>query len=115
MKMSKKLQELRDQRGKLVADARAIVNKAETEKRSATAEESAQFDAMMKQVGDLGDEVRRHEALAEAERAAAAEVARGLDSAKDEARGHAGDPGVELRTKAFSKMIVSGVRSLNDA
>jgi HK97 family phage major capsid protein len=112
---SVKLKELRDQRGKLVADARAILNKAEAEKRSATSEESAQFDAMMKQVGDLGDEVRRHESLAEAERDAAAQVARGLDSAKDEARGKEADPGVELRTKAFSKLIVSGVRSLNDA
>lgn len=110
-----KLKELRDQRGKLVADARAILNKAESEKRSATAEESAQFDSMMKQVGDLGDEIRRHESLAEAERAAAAQVAAGLDSAADEARGKAGNPDVEFRTKAFGKLIVSGVRSLNDA
>lgn len=111
---SVKLKELRDQRGKLVADARAILNKAETEKRSATAEESAQFDAMMKQVGDLGDEIRRHEALVEAERVAAAQVAAGLDSAKDELRGKAGDPDVELRTKAFTKLIVSGARSLSE-
>lgn len=108
------LKELREQRGKLVADARAILDKATVEKRSPTAEESAQFDAMMKKVGDLGDEVRRHESLAEAERDAAAQVARGLASAADEARGGSADPEVELRTKAFTKMIVSGVRSLNE-
>ena len=113
--MSNKLKDLRDQRGKLVADARAILEKASAEKRSASAEESAQFDAMMKQVGDLGDEVRRHESLVEAERDAAAQVARGIDSATDEARGKSADPEVELRTKAFTKLIVSGARSLNDA
>lgn len=113
--MSNKLKDLRDQRGKLVADARAILDKAEAEKRSASTEESAQFDAMMKQVGDLGDEVRRHEALVEAERDAAAQVARGMDSAQGEARGAAADPEVELRTKAFTKLIISGQRSLNDA
>ena len=113
--MSNKLKELRDQRGKLVADARAILDKASAEKRSASAEESAQFDAMMKQVGDLGDEVRRHESLVEAERDAATQVARGVASATDEARGKASDPEVEFRTKAFGKLITSGVRSLNDA
>lgn len=109
-----KLKELRDQRGQLVADARAILNKAEAEKRGTSAEENAQYDALMKKVGDLGDEIRRHEALVEAERDAAAQVARGVDSAKDEARGAAADPAVELRTKAFTKLIVSGQRSLND-
>lgn len=112
---SVRLKELRDQRGQLVADARAILNKADAEKRGTSAEENAQYDALMKKVGDLGDEVRRHEQLAEAERDAAAQVARGVDSAKDEARGKSGDPEVELRTKAFSKLITSGVRSLNDA
>lgn len=106
--MSNKLKDLRDQRGKLVADARAILNKAEAEKRSASAEESAQFDAMMKQVNGLGDEVRRHESLVEAERDAAAQVARGLDSATDEARGKSADPDVEFRTKAFGKLLVEG-------
>lgn len=113
--MSNKLKDLRDQRGKLVAEARAILDKAGAEKRSASAEESAQFDAMMKQVGDWGDEIRRHESLVEAERDAAAQVARGVASAGDEARGKAADPDVEFRTKAFGKLITSGVRSLNDA
>lgn len=106
--MSNKLKELRDKRGQLVADARAILNKAEAEKRSATAEENGQFDAMMTQVGDLGDEIRRHETLVEAERAAAAQVAQGLDSANNEARGGASDPTVEFRTKAFGKLLVEG-------
>lgn len=113
--MSNKLKELRDQRGKLVADARAILDKAEAEKRSASAEENGQYDAMLKKVGDLGDEIRRHELLIEAERDAATQVARGIDSAKGEARGTAADPDVEFRTKAFTKLITSGSRSLNDA
>lgn len=106
--MSNKLKALRDQRGKLVADARAILEKANTEKRSASAEENGQFDTMMKQVNDLGDEIRRHEALVEAERDAAAQIARGMDSARDEARGNAADPDVELRTKAFGKLLIEG-------
>lgn len=103
-----KLKELRDQRGQLVADARAILNKAEAEKRGTSAEENSQYDALMKKVGDLGDEIRRHEALVEAERDAAAQVARGVDSAKDEARGGSADPAVELRTKAFGKLLIEG-------
>lgn len=113
--MSNKLKDLRDQRGQLVHDARAILDKAEAEKRSASAEENGQYDAIIKKVGDLGDEIRRYEALADAERDAAAQVARGIDSAKDEARGKSADPEVELRSKAFTKLITSGVRSLNDA
>lgn len=111
--MSNKLKELRDQRGQLVHDARAILEKAGAEKRSASAEENAQYDALIKKVGDLGDEIRRYEQLADAERDAAAQVARGTDSAKDEARGGSADPEVELRTKAFTKLLVSGHRSLN--
>jgi len=109
-----KLNELREQRGQLVHDARAILDKAEAEKRSATAEETAQFDALMDKVNGLADEVRRHESLAEAERQAAETALRGQDDARGRAVGKAGDPGVDVRSAAFSKLILQGVRSLND-
>jgi HK97 family phage major capsid protein len=47
------IKELLEKRAKCIADARAIHNKAETEKREPTAEERTQFDALMKEAGDL--------------------------------------------------------------
>jgi len=110
-----KLKELRDQRGKLVHDARELLNKAEAEKRSLNEAESRSYDELMGKVADIGATVEREEKLVEAERSAAADVARGIDSATGEARGKSVDPEVELRTKAFTKLIISGARSLNDA
>ena len=57
------IQELRQRRAKLVADARAILNTADAAKRELSAEESANYDALMKQVTDLGDDIGRRERL----------------------------------------------------
>ena len=51
----------RENRAKLVADARAIVNTADSEKRSMTAEENAQFERMMADVDKLGQEIDSEE------------------------------------------------------
>jgi HK97 family phage major capsid protein len=61
------VKELLEKRAKAIADARAIYNKAEQEKREPTAEERQQFDALMKQAAEfkekadnmLADETRR--------------------------------------------------------
>lgn len=108
------LKELREQRGKLIHDARELLNKAEAEKRSLTAAEDATYAELIGKQEELRSSIEREEKLAEAERDAAAQVARGLDSAKGGQRGNAADPEVELRTKAFTKLIISGARSLND-
>jgi HK97 family phage major capsid protein len=60
--------ELRTQRAKLVADARAIYKLAEGEKRSPNAEEREQFDRIMADVDRLGDEANKLDKLELAER-----------------------------------------------
>lgn len=56
--------ELRQKRAKLVEDARAIYNRAETENRSLTGDEEQQFDRMMADVDAMGAQVQRMERLA---------------------------------------------------
>jgi len=65
------LKKMRDERGKLVKDARAIQDKADTEERKLTAEESEQFDKLMERQQELADQIQREVDLKEAERAAA--------------------------------------------
>jgi HK97 family phage major capsid protein len=70
--MSQKLQELRDARGKAIHDARAILDKADAEKRSLTTEEDAKYKEIFGKSEELRASIEREEKLAEAERDAAA-------------------------------------------
>lgn len=61
------LQEMLDSRNKLVAEARALNDKANAEGREFTPEEEAQYSAIMKDAGDLRAKVDRERAIADAE------------------------------------------------
>lgn len=63
-----KLNDLREQRAIKVAEARALVSKAEAEKRSLTADESKAFDALKGQITALEADEQRAEFVEEAER-----------------------------------------------
>ncbi|HEY0838792.1 MAG TPA: phage major capsid protein, partial [Vulgatibacter sp.] len=65
--LRQKIAEARKQRAKLIHDARAISDKAEAEKRELSAEEQAQWDAIMADVDSLKQRVDRLEQLADAE------------------------------------------------
>ncbi len=60
--------EKRERRAKLIADARKLVDAADTAQRSMTGDEQAQFDRMMAEAGALKAEYEREEQLAAAER-----------------------------------------------
>ncbi len=62
------IQELREKRGGIVAAARAILNKADTEKRSLTADEQGQWDTMMGEVDTLKGDIDRRERIEATER-----------------------------------------------
>jgi HK97 family phage major capsid protein len=62
------LNELRQNRAKIVADARAIAKKAEDEKREMTAEERSNFDKALNDSHALKADIERHEALEAEER-----------------------------------------------
>lgn len=71
----KKLLELRRDRAKLIADARAIQDKAEAEKRALTAEEAQSFDQLMAksdelagQIDAIAKEEQRKQRLADSEK-----------------------------------------------
>ena len=62
------LKELYEKRAKLVADARAIVKRADDEKRGITAEENAQVDAFLAESDTVKADIERCERLEERER-----------------------------------------------
>lgn len=108
------LKELRDNRGKLIHDARAVLKKAEDEKRSPTAEENAQYDAIFKQADELRAQIEREERQIELEREAATEArsAGGKETTSAQPTGKRSSPEYNA---AFLKAIVNGVRSLPEA
>lgn len=78
--MAKDLKELRNKRGKLVADARALLDKAETEKRSLTTEEQSQWDKMIEDQQRIGDDISREERQQELDRKMAEDAAKATRS-----------------------------------
>lgn len=65
--MSVKIDEKKQQRAQLVVDMRTILDKAESEKRSLTAEEQQQYDQMDKDFDALGEDIKRLEKQMERE------------------------------------------------
>jgi HK97 family phage major capsid protein len=103
------LNELRDLRGKAVAEARKIKETAEAAKRVMNAEERTQFDAHMDDEKrfklQIDDEVR----LLETERELAANAIKGVD---EEKRTNT-DPAEEQRMAAFRKFITAGEKHMS--
>ena len=88
-----KLKELQEQRAKLIADARAILDKAEKEKRDLSEEESGQYDGLIAEAGKLAGGIERERRQIELERSVAAN-----DRGRPQQRG--GDAGGETRDQA---------------
>src|SRR6267378_4139231 len=62
--MDAKFKELSDQQESLVAQARALIDKAESEKRGLTQEETNQYDKIFSDIADLKVRLERHVQLA---------------------------------------------------
>lgn len=73
------LKEMRDQRGKFIHDARAILEKAKAENRDLTQEENERYDKLIEEQNNLKASIDREEQLRDLERAAAAEDLRDKD------------------------------------
>jgi HK97 family phage major capsid protein len=119
--MSDKLKTLREQRGKLIADARAMVDKADAEKRAMTAEEDAKYKDVFGKAEEARTAIEREEQLVEAERRAAA-------AAGAQTGGQGGQPGdptepsqranpraSEQYRTAFARFLASGRSGMSDA
>lgn len=115
-----KLKDLRDKRGKAVADARALVDKADAEKRGMTADEDVQYQKFFKDQEELRVAIEREEGLVEAERQAAADELRNKDVKNDDkdkkpetrAQGPRSTP--EYRA-ACARYLRGGVSALTEA
>ena len=117
-----KLQEMRDARGKAIADARTILDKADAEKRSLSTEESTNYDVAFAKAEELRASITREESLATAERDAAEASLRSKDAAKDTKSGKSvddetramGRTGTEEYNSAFGRLLSHGARSLTE-
>jgi HK97 family phage major capsid protein len=111
------IKELLEKRAKCIADARAIHNKAETEKREPTAEERTQFDALMKEAGELkakADTMQADEKRTADLAAAEAELtqSRGTQTDPQRANNAAGTTGQEPRTVQLRQSVCGDVRNI---
>lgn len=102
------LKELREKRAKLIADARAILDKADGEKRAITTEEQTSYDAMFAEADGLRSRITREESLREAEREL--EEAAGADD--DETRTDPTRRGEDRgRRNAADQVVMAAFRS----
>lgn len=109
--MKVKLKELRNQRGILVKDARALLDLAETEKRELTGEELTKYNAMIAKQTAIGETIVREEKQAEIERELAETAAEeGRTTGDDEAKGPRASK--EYRS-AFRKYLLGGTAVLS--
>lgn len=126
--MSMKLKELRQKRGQLVHDARAILDKAENEKRALTAEEDAKYQDLFKQQEETRAAIEREERQVESERQIAAEAAghgsqqdgqqrsqQGGAAARDGEQRAAGPRASQEYRAAFVQFLSGGPNTLTDA
>lgn len=107
--MSDRIKALKEERAKLVADARALLDAAANEKRDLTDEEEARYDEMFAAAEKKGKAVEREERQRELDRQAASVTAQA-----DEARRKEADPkGIdELRMAGFQRWLRSGMAGL---
>lgn len=111
--MAKDIKELRNKRGKLVAEARALLDRADAEKRDLTADEQKQWDAMMADQDRIGKEIEREERQMELERTMAEEALRGKENNRDNKPEDRKSPrGSEEYRAAFAQLLRGGMQSL---
>lgn len=111
--MSKRLNQLREERNNLVTQARAVLSKAETEKRDLSAEEQGQYDKLMTDQQRKADDIGREERQVALERElTSTEIKPVLDDKGQEVRDLGPRNTKEYRT-VFGKFLTEGARSLS--
>lgn len=117
--MSKRLNELRQQRNQLVTQARGILDKAETEKRGLNADEQKSYDDIFAKQDELRGQIEREERQIELERQLADSQLRHGQGGDDggrgeqEQRGKTGPRGTEEYRAAYDAFLRGGIGSLD--
>jgi HK97 family phage major capsid protein len=111
--MSKKLNTLREDRNRIVTEARGILDKAEAEKRDLSAEENGKYEELMTEQSKRADAISREERQVEAERTLAEQQIEQRKE-RDEGTGGAleGVASPEYRS-AFTKLLAYGRDGMN--
>lgn len=110
------LKEKREARAKAIADARAVLNKADAEKRSLNAEETSAYDKAWAEQERLATEIEREERLLTAENSMTqpAGTTRATAAAPVQT-GDAKNVEQEARSKAFTRYLRHGNSALSEA
>ncbi len=111
--MSDRLKALRERRGKIVADMKALTDKATAEKRDMTDEETAQHEKLFGEQDKVRGQIAAEERQVELDREMAASAAKDEEERK-KAGGEGGGNADDLAAKAWRKWLQSP-RSLTDA
>lgn len=111
-----KAKSLREQRAKLVNDARDILGRAQNQRREMTGEEHRQFDAMMSRSDEMLKEIERVERLESAERSITETRGRMTDPGQPGRQPGApsGSPESAEYRAAFDAALRGGLDSLSD-
>lgn len=99
-----KLRELQEKRNRAITEARALLDKADSEKRSMTAEERGQSDALLNEAQEVRGDIDRITKLEAEERA---QVAVAAAAAAQDAGNKS--PDAEARSKAFRHLLTLDV------
>ena len=99
--MSVKLREMLDKRNTAVTQARTLVDKADTEKRSMTDDEKRQYDGYMTDAVTLRENIDREQKLIDEEKRSAEEGLRLAEMGGEKPK----TPEAELRMKAFRHLL----------
>lgn len=101
------LKELRNQRGKAIADARALLDRAESEKRAMNDEENTQYDKLIADSQRYKDDISREERQMELDREAAEIASRGSESKSSE-KASSNPTGSDEYRAAFARFCAVG-------
>ncbi|MBS1198149.1 MAG: Phage capsid family protein [Proteobacteria bacterium] len=115
--MSQKLKDLREQRGKLVHDARTIIDRADAEKRALTAEEDGKYKELFSKQEEVRSQIEREEQMAEVERQTAEAALRNKDAGKKEdtgAKRTTGLRGTDEYRASFNRFLAGGRAALSE-
>lgn len=102
------INELREKRGKAIADARALLDHAKNEKRDLSEDEQKQYDGHFSEQEKLEAAINREQRQVELDRQAAEQKA-------DEGRQGKPETSKPDPMRAFGRALTHGVRSLSDA
>ncbi len=107
------LKELREKRAKLIKDARAILDKADTAKRAITTEEQGQYDAMFTEADGLRSRIEREERQREAERELEESLGNDADEERSNNRRNGNDRNEDRgRQSAETTLVMNAFRSV---